>query len=54
MRAARAQALLAETDLAVTEVGARVGYMSSSHFARAFRQATGISPRAYRKALVRG
>jgi len=28
--------------------------MSSSHFAKAFRQATGISPRAYRKALVRG
>lgn len=54
LRATRAQQLLAETDLAVTEVGARVGYMSSSHFARAFRQATGISPSAYRKALVRG
>ena len=54
LRAARAQALLAETDLAITEVGARVGYMSSSHFARAFRQSTGISPSAYRKALVRG
>jgi AraC family transcriptional regulator len=53
LRAARAQALLAETDLPITEVGARVGYMSSSHFARAFRQATGISPSAYRKALVR-
>ncbi|HYY93436.1 MAG TPA: helix-turn-helix domain-containing protein [Pyrinomonadaceae bacterium] len=54
LRAARARELLAETDLSVTEVGARVGYMSSSHFARAFRQATGISPRAYRNALVRG
>jgi AraC family transcriptional regulator len=54
LRAARAQMLLAETDLSVTEVGARVGYMSSSHFARAFRQATGLSPRAYRQALVRG
>jgi AraC family transcriptional regulator len=54
LRAARAQALLAETDLPITEVGARVGYMSSSHFAHAFRQATGLSPRAYRKALVRG
>lgn len=53
LRAARAQQLLAETDLPVTEVGARVGYMSSSHFARAFRQATGLSPRAYRQALVR-
>ncbi|HLM54986.1 MAG TPA: helix-turn-helix domain-containing protein [Pyrinomonadaceae bacterium] len=54
LRAARARQLLAETDLSVTEVGARVGYMSSSHFAKAFRQATGISPSAYRKALVRG
>lgn len=54
LRATRAQSLLAETDLSVTEIGARVGYMSSSHFAKAFRQATGISPRAYRKALVRG
>ena len=54
LRAARAQMLLAETDLSITEIGARVGYMSSSHFAKAFRQATGISPRAYRNALVRG
>jgi AraC family transcriptional regulator len=54
LRATRAQTLLAETDLSVTEIGARVGYMSSSHFAKAFRQATGISPRAYRNALVRG
>jgi AraC family transcriptional regulator len=54
LRAARARDLLAETDLSITEVGARVGYMSSSHFSKAFRQSTGISPRAYRKALVRG
>ncbi len=54
LRAARAQTLLAETDLSVTEVGARVGYMSSSHFAKAFRHSTGLSPRAFRKALVRG
>src|SRR3712207_8402351 len=53
LRAARARALLAETDLPVTEVGARVGYMSSSHFARAFRQATGLSPRAYRQEIGR-
>ena len=54
LRGARARDLLAETDLSVTEVGARVGYMSSSHFSKAFRQSTGISPSAYRKALVRG
>ena len=53
LRASRAQTLLAETDLSVTEVAARVGYASSSHFSKAFRQATGLSPRAFRAALVR-
>ncbi|HYE65661.1 MAG TPA: helix-turn-helix domain-containing protein, partial [Pyrinomonadaceae bacterium] len=53
LRTGRAQTLLAETDLSVTEVGARVGYSSPSHFAKAFRQATGLTPRAFRAALVR-
>ncbi|HEX7177004.1 MAG TPA: helix-turn-helix domain-containing protein [Pyrinomonadaceae bacterium] len=53
LRNARAQTLLAETDLSVTEVAERVGYSSSSHFSKAFRQATGLSPRAFRNALVR-
>ena len=52
LRSARAETLLAETDLSITEIGARVGYASPSHFAKAFRQATGISPRAFRKALA--
>lgn len=52
LRAARAQTLLAETDLTVTEVSARVGYSSPSHFTKAFRQATGLTPRAFRNALV--
>ena len=54
LRAARAQTLLAETDLSVTEVSARVGYSSPSHFTKAFRQATGLTPSAFRNALVRG
>ena len=53
LRAARAQNLLAETDLSVTEIAARVGYASPSHFTKAFRQATGLSPREFRAALVR-
>ncbi|HYN85966.1 MAG TPA: AraC family transcriptional regulator [Pyrinomonadaceae bacterium] len=53
LRAERARALLAETDLSVIEVAARVGYTSPSHFAKAFRQASGLSPSAFRKALVR-
>jgi len=52
VRAARAQLLLAETELSVTEVGARVGYLSASHFTKAFRLATGTTPREFRKALI--
>ena len=52
IRATRAQLLLAETDLSVTEVGARVGYLSGSHFTKAFRLATGATPREFRKGLI--
>jgi AraC family transcriptional regulator len=52
IRATKAQLLLAETDLSVTEVGARVGYLSGSHFTKAFRLATGATPREFRKSLV--
>jgi AraC family transcriptional regulator len=52
LRNARAQTLLAETDLSISEVSARVGYSSSSHFTKAFRQATGLTPSAFRTALV--
>lgn len=52
LRTTRAQTLLAETDLTVTEVSARVGYASSSHFSKAFRAATGMTPRAFRAALI--
>jgi AraC-like DNA-binding protein len=52
LRTTRAQLLLAETDLSVTQIGSRVGYSSSSHFSKAFRQATGLTPRAFRAALV--
>ena len=52
IRAARAQLLLADTDLSVTEIGARVGYLSGSHFTKAFRVATGTTPREFRKGLI--
>lgn len=52
LRATRAQTLLADTDLSVTEIAARVGYQSPSHFTKAFRQATGLTPRAFRAALI--
>jgi AraC family transcriptional regulator len=52
MRTKRAQLLLAETDLSVTQISSRVGYASASHFTKAFRQSTGLTPKAFRKALV--
>jgi AraC family transcriptional regulator len=52
LRANRAQVLLADTDLSITQIAARVGYGSPSHFTKAFRQATGLAPRAFRAALI--
>ena len=51
-RIERAMTLLRRGDLSVTEVGARVGHTSPSHFAKAFRQANGLSPREFRAALI--
>ncbi|HEX8142519.1 MAG TPA: helix-turn-helix domain-containing protein [Pyrinomonadaceae bacterium] len=53
LRVERAQTLLAETDLSIAEVSARVGYASSSHFTKAFRQSTGLTPSAFRAAVIR-
>ncbi|HYY57714.1 MAG TPA: helix-turn-helix domain-containing protein [Pyrinomonadaceae bacterium] len=53
LRVERAQTLLAETDLSISDISARVGYSSPSHFAKAFRQAKGLTPRAFRTAIVR-
>lgn len=54
LRVGRAQQLLAETDLSVSEISTRVGYSSPSHFSKAFRQSTGMTPRSFRAAVVRG
>lgn len=54
LRIERARQLLAETDLALTEVGAQVGYQSQSHFTKIFRAATGLTPHAFRAAGARG
>jgi|SRR5215472_817392 len=52
LRTNRARALLAESELSITQISAMVGYSSASHFTKAFRQSTGVTPRAYRAALV--
>lgn len=49
VRTKRAQELLWETNLSITEIAEAVGYKSSTHFGRIFREVTGTSPLAYRK-----
>lgn len=47
-----AQNLLISTGLSVSEIAARVGYPSPSHFNERFSGHVGMSPRAYRKAYI--
>jgi AraC-like DNA-binding protein len=49
-RMAQARRLLVETDLAVEEVGRRVGYGDPGYFVRHFRRAHGATPRSWRRA----
>lgn len=48
LRLRRAEVLLAETDISITQIAATLGYASPQHFATAFRQHSGTSPRSYR------
>jgi AraC-like DNA-binding protein len=47
-RLARAEALLRETDLSVTEIALELGYNEHANFTRAFRRATGLTPTDFR------
>lgn len=49
-RMTEARALLRGTDLPVGEIGRRVGLPDPGYFARVFRRANGVGPRAWRRA----
>jgi len=49
VRVRRAADLLRDTDISITQISADLGYSAPAHFARAFRKATGRSPRNYRR-----
>jgi len=49
-RMAQARRLLVETDLAVEEVGHRVGYRDPTYFVRTFRRSHGTTPLGWRRA----
>lgn len=44
LRLQRGRALLAETDMSVTDVAIACGYASTSHFSKSFRSKYGVSP----------
>ena len=48
-RMAEARRLLVETDLAVEEVGRRVGYVDAGYFVKSFRRAHGATPLGWRR-----
>ena len=48
-RMVAAKQLLADTQLLVRDVGARVGYADPFHFCKVFKNRTGLSPLKYRK-----
>lgn len=54
LRCAKAKALLARTDLSISEVGEAAGFVSSSHFSHIFRKTVGCPPSEYRKLIKAG
>ncbi|MFO1142146.1 MAG: helix-turn-helix domain-containing protein [Amaricoccus sp.] len=49
IRARRAAELLRGTSASVTTIAAELGYSTPANFARAFRNATGLPPEAFRR-----
>jgi AraC-like DNA-binding protein len=49
MRTRRAIELLRQTNASVTNIAMVLGYSSPAHFARAFHNATGLSPKQFRQ-----
>jgi AraC-like DNA-binding protein len=45
-----ARRLLVQTDLAVEEVGRKIGYVDAGYFVRSFRHAHNMTPLGWRRA----
>jgi AraC family transcriptional regulator len=50
---ARAKQLLTETTLSISDLGSIVGFMDQSYFTALFRKQVGMTPKAYRDAIIR-
>lgn len=51
VRVARACAYLEETDLPVSEIGARVGFVNDNYFIKIFKRIVGMTPSQYRQSV---
>lgn len=49
-RIKKSMRLINSTELSITEIAARTGFSSTSHYIRCFKSVTGITPLKYRKA----
>ncbi|HLL88337.1 MAG TPA: helix-turn-helix transcriptional regulator, partial [Tepidisphaeraceae bacterium] len=54
VRVDHARRLLADVDLSIKEVAARVGFDDAFHFSKVFRAVDGLAPTRYREALLAG
>ncbi len=54
LRMQEAKRLLAETDLKVNEISAKVGYDNEKHFMKSFKAVNMVSPTEYRKNISQG
>ena len=53
LRIEHARALLTTTDASISDIGQQSGFGEAAYFTRAFRAATGLTPRAYRTPELR-
>jgi len=53
MRCERAQTLLCQPGVSVSEAGEAAGFVSSSHFSHVFKKVVGVTPTEYRNARGR-
>ncbi len=51
VRCDKAQVLLNDTELSISEVGEAVGFVSSAHFSHVFKKTTGMTPSEFRSGL---
>ena len=49
----QAEALLMDSGARITDIAFELGYRNSTHFSRAFRNNTGMTPREYRRSRLR-